>query len=51
MTSTRKNMKQEALSDFDRVILRKRTLIETVFGQLKSISQIELRGIVACWVL
>jgi len=34
-------MKKEALSDFDRVILRKRTLIETVFGQLKSISQIE----------
>jgi hypothetical protein len=41
ITSVRKNMKKEALSDFDRVILRKRTLIETVFGQLKSISQIE----------
>jgi hypothetical protein len=41
ITSVRKNMKKEALSDFDKLILRKRTLIETVFGQLKSISQIE----------
>ena len=34
-------MKKEDLSDFDRVILRKRLLIETVFGQLKRIAQIE----------
>ncbi|MDD2816467.1 MAG: transposase [Thiotrichaceae bacterium] len=34
-------MKKEDLSDFDRIILRKCTLLETVFGQLKSISQIE----------
>jgi hypothetical protein len=41
ITSVHKNMKKEDLSDFDRVILRKRTLIEIAFGQLKSISQIE----------
>lgn len=34
-------MKKEDLSDLDKVILRKRTLIEIMFSQLKSISQIE----------
>ena len=34
-------MKKEDLSDFDRIMLRKRWLIETVFGQLKRIAQIE----------
>ena len=37
----RKNMKAEALSDFDALMLKKRMLIETVIGQLKSQTQLE----------
>ena len=37
----RKNMKPEALSDFDALMLKKRMLIETVIGQLKSRTQLE----------
>ena len=37
----RKNMKAEALSDFDALMLKKRMLIETVIGQLKSRTQLE----------
>ena len=37
----RKNMKSEALSDFDALMLKKRILIETVIGQLKSQTQLE----------
>ena len=37
----RKNMKPEALSDFDALMLKKRMLIETVIGQLKSQTQLE----------
>ena len=37
----RKNMKSEALSDFDALMLKKRMLIETVIGQLKSQTQLE----------
>ena len=37
----RKNMKSEALSDFDALMLKKRMLIETVIGQLKSRTQLE----------
>ena len=37
----RKNMKPEASSDFDALMLKKRMLIETVIGQLKSRTQLE----------
>lgn len=40
-TTLRKNMKQKILSLRDRILLRKRVLIETVNDQLKNISQIE----------
>ena len=41
ITSIRKNMKNRLLPLFDKVLLRKRALIETVNDQLKNISQIE----------
>ena len=37
----RKDMKAEALSDFDALMLKKRMLIETVIGQLKSRTQLD----------
>ena len=37
----RKNMKSETLSDFDALMLKKRMLIETVIGQVKSQTQLE----------
>ena len=37
----RKNMKSEVSSDFDALRLKKRMLIETVIGQLKSQTQLE----------
>ena len=40
-TTLRSNMKQKLLSTMDRILLRKRVLIETVNDQLKNISQIE----------
>lgn len=40
-TTLRKNMKPKILSLRDRILLRKRVLIETVNDQLKNISQIE----------
>jgi len=40
-TTARKNMKPKMISLWDRVMLRKRFLIETIFDQLKNISQIE----------
>jgi len=40
-TTLRNNMKQKLLSITDRILLRKRVLIETVNDQLKNISQIE----------
>lgn len=40
-TSVRANMKQKLMSLKDKVLLRKRSLIETVNDQLKNISQIE----------
>jgi len=40
-TTLRSNMKQKLLSVVDRILLRKRVLIETVNDQLKNISQIE----------
>ena len=40
-TSIRSNMKQKLMSLRDKILLRKRSLIETVNDQLKNISQIE----------
>ena len=41
ITSIRKNMKNQLLPIFDKVLLRKRAIIETINDQLKNISQIE----------
>lgn len=41
VTGKRKNMKQKTLSDWDKAMLSKRFIIETVFDQLKNMAQIE----------
>lgn len=41
VTRVRKNMKAVEHSDFDKVLLRKRSLVETVFDELKNLCQIE----------
>ena len=41
VTTVRKNMKNRLMSVYDKVMLRKRSLIETVNDQLKNISQVE----------
>jgi Transposase DDE domain len=41
ITRLRKNMKNRLLSMYDKLLLRKRAIIESVFDQLKNISQIE----------
>ncbi|WP_108649761.1 IS982 family transposase [Dongshaea marina] len=41
ITSIRKNMKPKLMRLWDKLMLRKRFIIETVFDQLKNISQIE----------
>jgi hypothetical protein len=41
ITKVRKNMKQRLLSIFDKLLLRKRAVMESVIDQLKNISQIE----------
>jgi hypothetical protein len=41
ITKAKKNMKQQQISATDKILLRKRAIIETVFDQLKNISQIE----------
>lgn len=41
VTKVRKNMKPVPLSDFDRAMLRQRSLVETVFDELKNLCQIE----------
>ena len=41
ITNVRRNMKKVTLEEMDRILLRKRSLIETVNDQLKNISQIE----------
>ncbi|MCA1626277.1 MAG: IS982 family transposase [Acidobacteria bacterium] len=41
ITKIKKNMKNKFLSFFDKLLLRKRSLVETVNDQLKNISQIE----------
>ncbi|SCY33138.1 Transposase DDE domain-containing protein, partial [Legionella israelensis DSM 19235] len=41
LTKVRKNMKQKVLDAFDKVLLRKRAIVESVIDQLKNISNIE----------
>ena len=41
ITKVRKNMKKVFIGDFDKIMLRKRSIIETVNDQLKNISQLE----------
>lgn len=41
ITNVRRNMKKVTIEEIDRILLRKRSLIETVNDQLKNISQIE----------
>ena len=41
VTTVRKNMKAKAMSAFDRAMLSKRYIIETINDQLKNISQVE----------
>ncbi len=41
ITNVRKNMKARAISLWDKAILKKRFIIETINDQLKNISQIE----------
>ena len=41
VTRVRKNMKEVMHSEFDRMLLRKRSLVETVFDELKNLCQIE----------
>lgn len=41
ITKVKKNMKEKLLPLFDRLLLRKRAIIESVFDQLKNISNIE----------
>ena len=41
VTRVRKNMKEVVHSGFDQALLRKRSLVETVFDELKNLCQIE----------
>jgi hypothetical protein len=41
ITKLKKNMKPKVLALFDKILLRKRSIIETLNDQLKNISQIE----------
>ena len=41
ITKPKKNMKEQEINFTDKILLRKRAIIETVFDQLKNISQIE----------
>lgn len=41
ITSIRKNMKPQLMTMVDKLLLRKRSIIETINDQLKNISQIE----------
>jgi Transposase DDE domain len=41
ITKVKKNMKSQTLNAFDKVLLRKRAVVESVIDQLKNISQIE----------
>ena len=64
VTTVRKNMKAKTMSAFDRAMLSKRYIIETINDQLKNISQVEhsrhrsetgfmlnvISGVVAYWL-
>jgi hypothetical protein len=41
ITKVRQNMKEVSLADCDKLMLRKRAIVESVIDQLKNISQIE----------
>ena len=41
ITKLRKNMKNQLMTMTDRILLRRRAIIETIIDQLKNISQIE----------
>ena len=41
VTRVRKNMKEVIHCDFDQALLRKRSLVETVFDEFKNLCQIE----------
>lgn len=41
VTKVRKNMKAQVLDDLDKFFLRKRAIVESIYDQLKNISQIE----------
>lgn len=41
VTKTRSNMKARVLDDLDKFLLRKRAIVESIYDQLKNISQIE----------
>ena len=41
ITQVRRNMKPVERDEFDQVLLRRRSLVETIFDQLKNISQVE----------
>jgi len=41
ITGIRSNMQNKLMPIFDKILLRKRSIIETIFDQLKNISQIE----------
>lgn len=41
ITKVRKNMKNSLMSDYDKILLRKRAIIETINDELKNICQIE----------
>lgn len=41
ITRIKRNMKNKFISSFDKIMLRKRAIIETINDQLKNISQIE----------
>jgi hypothetical protein len=60
VTTLKKNMKNQYIDEFDKVLLRKRSIIETINGQLKNIFDLEhsrhrslpnyLANVVACLV-
>jgi len=53
MTRLKMNMKSRFVSIFDKIMLRKRAIIESVVDQLKNISQIEHsrhRSVANCFV-
>lgn len=49
VTKRKKNMKQKLIKLIDKILLRKRALIETVNDQLKNICQIEHSRHRSCW--